>query len=385
MVTINLGEAFGNLARRGGKGGTRPQKYRYITYGEPPSSPARAHRKSMTRSQFRPSIGQNSSSKDIKSLTVLPANDIANCSNSTIIVKNQMIPMRQPKGSVAVEAIYTIQNGSAKNSHFQSRMSNRRNRKQHDARRSAWQKNKQHGTPKQKKRGSRNPAQKRSVKPLSRNALTVDHSNQRVGSKDLKTNSQNITSSSSTPSSVRHIQSSPSTILAPRSQSTGNAPKVPPLALGSCIDSQRANIKSSRRRGNKASPDPYYVSSARTSRKAWEEHPRSPGVDESRFRPPRSPVGIKGPSLSLTRRKGAFRYSITTTTNTPETVRTMKKPDPVSKTYRRLLPYSNVTKRSESWAKHISKGLKKDGKTKGGSSRQAKTTPTPCKISALEE
>jgi len=114
-------------------------------------------------------------------------------------------------------------------------------------------------------------------------------------------------------------------------------------------------IKSARRWGNKAARSPVVErDNPSWPHMAWESHPRPSGVDETRFRSPRTPDGAVGPSLALTKRKGAFRYAVTTHVNTTQNVRLMKPPTPALQS--RLYPYSNVKKRSDAWTAHMSKG-----------------------------
>uniref|UniRef100_A0A7S0DJN4 Uncharacterized protein n=1 Tax=Amorphochlora amoebiformis TaxID=1561963 RepID=A0A7S0DJN4_9EUKA len=104
-------------------------------------------------------------------------------------------------------------------------------------------------------------------------------------------------------------------------------------------------VKSARRRGNRSVPSLEMrerLQLAKVPRIAWSPHPTPRGVNSARYTLPRkTKISRLGPRLALTARKGVRRYSQTSHSNTPETVRLMKPPTPVRGTYLRLFPYSN--------------------------------------------
>jgi len=363
MVTLDLGEALGNLNRAKGERSGRPSKtYRYITYGSPPSTPQhdrKARGLTERRSPRTSSRGQRQGegkdrnklrssckAKMIDSLTVLPANTMADSRNTTIIVKSVPVSLRRPKGPSAIEPSFTV---------LQETRNTTRGKKSPHLHHHLHHHHTSHNHHKSsvETAGSspKNSARRRASKvppPSQSQSPKMKATRRRSGSQSLGA----LKKSNSSP---KTLNTSPS-----RPMSSKSSP-VPPLPLSKlsklCLSGSSQGIKSSRRRGNRASPDPFLVATS-ARKKGFEAHPVPAGVDDSRFRAPRSPVGLKSPKLSLTSRKGAFRYSISSHTNTPETVRMLREPEPSQQTYRRLLPYSNVKKRSEAWAAHLAKGSK---------------------------
>jgi len=257
--------------------------------------------------------------KCFHTVTMLPANRPATKKNTTIIVKNKKMDLRTARRLKSVEVDYEI--------------------KDHDL---------HHRQHRGKKRSS-------SAAQARKNAAKSAVASSAAGGRGCELNRGRALSH---PTIVPPSPTCPKAVAAASPVSDGaTRAYVPPLNIrGSILDKRSTGIRSARRRGNRAAPAPYVSLTPRARGPSWEPHPSPPGVDTARFRPPRTPGQAKGPRLSLTLRKGAFRYSQTTNTNTSDTVLLQKPPPPTSSTYKRLLPYKNVRKRSEAWAEHIAKG-----------------------------